>query len=124
MTQAIRYTILAIGAATMLMPILSCATEPTIELQRNPFDRPAEELLAVNATTSNTVSDATTNPYLRAVLVAGAKSVVNFGGVILQIGESTNGYNLLSVEEGRATFSKDGETMVFSVDKKEGIEDL
>jgi len=54
-------------------------------------------------------------PLLRAVLAAGPNSVVNLGGVILQVGESANGYRLLSVEEYVATFSRDGEKVVLSL---------
>jgi len=121
MMRATLHATLGIAAATMLVASYARATEP--ELQRNPFDRPAADLLINNATPANRGSTTESGPVLRAVLAAGSKSVVNFGGVILQIGESANGYRLLSVEEGGATFSRDGERVLLSLYKQDQAED-
>jgi hypothetical protein len=121
MMRAIVHAILGVAAATMLGASYARATEP--ELQRNPFDRPAADLLINNAAPTNRGSTTESGPVLRAVLAAGSKSVVNFGGVILQIGESANGYRLLSVEEGGATFSRDGEKILLSLYEQEQAED-
>ena len=66
------------------------------------------------------VNEKPDNIGLRGVLVAGTKSVVDFGGVILQIGESTDGYLLLAVEEGKATFRKSGKVIVFTLYEQSG----
>jgi hypothetical protein len=123
MMRAILNTILIVSAAMMLVASYARATEPTIELQRNPFDRPAADVLVNNAAPVNRGSTSESTPFLRAVLAAGSKSVVDFGGVILQIGESVNGYRLLSVEEGGATFSKEGEKVLFSLYEEQQVED-
>lgn len=103
------------AAMLLLVPALTAAADTRIELRRNPFDRPTFEVLQGNAANSSTPSAETGAPGLRAVLFAGEKSVVNFGGVIMQIGESTNGYELLAVEEGRAIFLSKGKKIVFSL---------
>jgi len=116
------HIILGVATATMLAASYASAGESTVDLQRNPFDRPEDDLLISNTIPSNRGSTTESNPLLRAVLAAGSKSVVNFGGVILTIGESANGYRLLSVKEDGATFSRDGEKVVFSLYKQEQVE--
>jgi hypothetical protein len=120
---ALVHAILGIAAVTMLVASYARASDSIVELQRNPFDRPEAELLISNTATSNRGSTPESGPVLRAVLAAGSKSLVNFGGVILQIGESASGYRLLSVEEDGAIFSRDGEKVVFSLYKQEQAED-
>ncbi|MCZ6912189.1 MAG: hypothetical protein O7F72_05225 [Proteobacteria bacterium] len=96
-------------------PMLAEAADPQLELRRNPFERPVLEELTASTLTRSSVAKAADDPGLRAVLVAGSKSSVNFGGVIIQIGETTNGYLLLSVEEGSAVFSNKGKKVAFSL---------
>ncbi len=105
--------IVGLAAVTSLVVSYARAAEP--ELQRNPFDRPEEILLISSSVSANRTSTIESATLLRAVLAAGPKSVVNLGGIILQIGESANGYRLLSVEEDGATFSRDGEKVVLSL---------
>ena len=64
----------------LLVSTLARANEAPAELHRNPFDRPAAAALTTNAAVPNTDSTTEGDPYLRAVLVAGLKSVVDFGG--------------------------------------------
>ena len=117
----LRNTIILAAATIVFMPTIVAAEEPQAALQRNPFERPAVELLAANVAVVNNNSLANQDPGLRAVLVAGSKSVVNFGGDILQIGESSGEYRLLSVDDGKATFSRNDKTIVFSIyDQKSG----
>jgi len=123
MTRAIPHTILGVAAATMFFAAFARAGEPAVELQRNPFDRPEAGLLINNVATKSRGSLSESGPFLRAVLAAGSKSVVDFGGVILQIGQSANGYRLLSVEEGGATFSRDGEKVLLSLYEQEQVDD-
>jgi len=111
-----RLGILAIiGLAAVVSAVAPYAQAAEPELQHNPFDRPEELLLISSSAPANSTSTVESGPLLRAVLAAGPKSVVNLGGVILRIGESADGYRLLSVEEGGATFSRDGEKVVFSL---------
>jgi hypothetical protein len=115
-------TVLAI-ALLVFLPAISTAADTRVELRRNPFERPTFEVLQATAASSSTPSAAAQSPGLRAVLFAGPKSVVDFGGVIMQIGESANGYKLIAVEEGRATFRIKGKRVVFSLyEQDEGSE--
>ena len=123
MTRAIRKAILSAGAVTMLSTALARAAEPPVEPQRNPFERPSVGALTTKVSDQSSSSSTTSSPYLRAVLFAGAKSVVDFGGVVLQVGESADGYRLVSVEEGQATFRRDHEDIVFSVYVEDSSED-
>jgi hypothetical protein len=122
MMSAMRCAILA-AAMTTLLASHAEAKEPSVELRRNPFDRPVAEVLTNNAAPASRDSTRGGEPFLRGVLTAGRNSVVNFGGVILQIGESVNGYRLLSVEEDQATFSRDGEKVVLTLYNPERAED-
>ena len=113
--------IIGIAAVTMLLASNAGASAP--ELRRNPFDRPLTVLLNTDVAPASNASISESGPLLRAVLSAGPKSVVDFGGVILRIGESADGYQLLSVDEGGATFKRDGEKVVFSFYEQEQAED-
>ncbi len=123
MTIELRNAMLATVAITHLMPVLAVAAEPQIELQRNPFSRPAAEELMVTAANPNEGLAAGRAPGLRAVLVAGSKSVVNIGGVILQVGECADAYCLLSVEEGKARVSRNGKEIVLSLYEQDESEE-
>jgi hypothetical protein len=115
-----RSAVVAVGAMLILAATFARATEPQVELRRNPFERPAAREFTTNAAIPNSDLTEGGDPGLRGVLVAGTKSVVDFGGVILQIGESTDGYLLIAVEEGKATFRKNGKVIVFSLYEQSG----
>jgi len=119
----LRNAMLATATITLLVPVLVAAAEPQIELQRNPFARPAAEELMVTAASSNEGLAASRAPGLRAVLVAGSKSVVNIGGVILQVGECADAYCLLSVEEGKARVSRNDKEIVLSLYEQDESEE-
>ena len=119
----LRNAVLAMVAITYLMPALAVAAEPQIELQRNPFSRPAAEELMVTAAIPNEGLAAGRAPELRAVLVAGSKSIVNIDGVILQVGECADAYCLLSVEEGKARVSRNDKEIVLSLYEQDESEE-
>ena len=121
MTAALQNAMLVVAAMSTFTSATAEAAEPQVELLRNPFARPATAELVANAVSMNDVPTLTVNTELRAVLVAGRKSIVDFGGVILQIGESTSGYRLLEVGEGTATFNRKGERIVFSLYEPEQV---
>ena len=121
MTAALQNAMLIVAAISTFASATAEAAEPQVELLRNPFARPAITELIANAVSVNDVLTRGANTELRAVLVAGPKSIVNFGGVILQIGDSTNGYRLLEVGEGTATFNRKGEKIVFSLYEPEQV---
>ena len=123
MTIAFRKVMFMVAAISFLAPVLAVTEEPQIELKQNPFARPAAEELMVATVSSNEGLAAGRAPGLRAVLVAGSKSAVNIDGVILQVGECSNAYCLLSVEEGNASVSKDGKKVVLSLYDQEQSEE-
>ena len=77
-----------IGFAAVTSLAASNAGGAEQELQRNPFDRPEETRLISSSAPKSRTSTVESGPLLRAVLAAGPNSVVNLGGVILQVGES------------------------------------
>jgi len=99
-----------IGMLAASLP--AAATDEDVRLRRNPFERPVLE--TVEADVSEGGAKTLENPGLRAVLVAGDRSVVNFGGVIMEIGDTANGYKLLAVSEGTAVFRYNGKKVVFT----------
>lgn len=115
MIAKLQNTMLTTAAITLLLPTASGAAETRIELQRNPFARPAVEELVGNAGTANEGLPAERDLGLRAVLVAGSKSVVDIGGVILQVGECRDAICLLSVEEGKVRISRNDKEIVLSL---------
>ena len=115
MTAVLKNTILVVTVMSIFTLATAKAAEPQVELLRNPFARPAIAELVADAAGVSDVLTGGGNTELRAVLVAGPKSIVDFGGVILQIGDSTNGYRLIEVGEGTATFNRKGEKIVFSL---------
>lgn len=123
MMNELRNTMLATAAITLLLPSLSGATESQIELQRNPFARPAVEELVGNAGAANEGPAAGRDPGLRAILVAGAKSVVDMGGVILQVGECKDAVCLLSVEEDKVRISRNDKEIVLSLYEQDNSEE-
>jgi hypothetical protein len=121
MTAVFQNAMLVVAAMSTFISATAEAAEPQVELLRNPFVRPAAEELVASAVNVNEVPTMESDTELRAVLVAGPKSIVDFGGVILQIGESTSGYRLLEVGEGTATFNRKGEKIVFSLYEPERV---
>ena len=115
MTAVLKNVMLVATVMSIFMFATAKAAEPQVELLRNPFARPAITELVANTANVSEVPARGGNAALRAVLVAGPKSTVDFGGVILQIGDSTNGYRLIEVGEGTATFNRKGEKIVFSL---------
>ena len=115
MTATLKNAMLVVTVMSIFTLATAKAAEPQVKLLRNPFARPAIAEFVADAANVNDVRIRGGNAELRAVLVAGTKSIVDFGGVILQIGESTNGYRLTEVGEGTATFNRKGEKIVFSL---------
>jgi hypothetical protein len=70
-------------------------------LQHDPFVRP---VLAPQAVSMTAEQEAKRKPELRAVMVAGSKSLVNLEGALLRQGEQINGYRLIEVHEESAIF--------------------
>lgn len=93
-------------------------------LKHDPFARPvltgsAAPLLA--NTTKPPLPEPLWKPELRAIMLAGPKSIVNVSGVLVGIGEQTNGYRLVEVHEETAVFVNHKKRVTLSL---RGIEPL
>lgn len=89
--------------------------------QRNPFQPPID-LSADAAETIGAQQDGEPEVValeLRATLLAGERSSANLGGAIVSIGDEIAGYRLVSIQEGEAVLSKDGETIRLSVNDQD-----
>jgi hypothetical protein len=56
---------------------------------------------------------------LRAVMIGGARPLVNLGGTILGIGDSMEGFLLVEVRERSAVFTKDGKRIELALGRKQ-----
>lgn len=74
----------------------------TRTLRHNPFTRPA---LGDESSGRVAAAASSHHPVLRATLVAGKRSLANVEGRLLGIGDQHEGYHLIRVGEGDATFT-------------------
>ncbi len=81
-----------------------------VEIKRDPFDHPA--LVKQMEQKKKPVIEETVNLKLKATLVAKQDSMANVNGVLLNLGESIEGYRLLRVNEGEAVLEKNGKIVV------------
>jgi len=91
------------------------ASDPV--LTKNPFKRPA---LTPTLTTSisGTNSEGAGGFVLRGTLVAGKSSMANVSGKIIYVGESVDGYRLLSIEEGKVVLVKNNKNITLRMEDK------
>jgi len=82
------------------------AQAQSADLKHNPFARPAPGAVASVAAPARavTVPAAEWKPELRAILAAGARSIVNVEGTVIPIGEKFEGHRLVEVHESSAVF--------------------
>ncbi len=99
----------------LLLMLILLVASPTVEvwadtlapeLKNNPFDQP--NLIVDSAAKAEGQVTAKWSGLLQATLVSGADSLANVDGNLIAIGEDYNGYRLLRVGEGTATFGKAG----------------
>ncbi len=103
-------------SATLALVLAVTASNAAEPPERNPFQIPIdlEDPVAVEA---GMQPETVPEPLrLRATLLAGARSSVILDGAILTIGEEYSGYRLVSVHEGEAVLSKNGEAVRLFVD--------
>lgn len=87
------------------------------ELRHNPFDRPDFVAKLTHGAEGAQLSGW---PYvLHATLRAGALSLANVDGRLIGVGEEYEGYRLIRVGEGDATFQKDGLRVTVTVGNKD-----
>jgi hypothetical protein len=93
--------------------VMAAGPEPR-NLQHDPFVRPAFAMPAVANNPASAANAATGGlpdklPFeLLSVINAGSRSLVNAGGKFIKLQEKIEGYQLVSVGNGKAVFVKDG----------------
>ena len=104
----------------LLIALLATATAAEDTLRHNPFSRPD---LGNRATPGSGASSGALD--LRAILMAGRRSLVNVGGDLIGVGESVNGFELIAVGDGHARFRRGTETLTVHLlePDEEGSED-
>ena len=90
-----------------------------VSLRFDPFERPDLWQPAGSDPDSRARPEPGWQPTLRATLVAGAGSLANLGGSVLQLGEEAHGYRLREVRRWEALFEKGGVTLVLPVEAAE-----
>lgn len=92
-------------------------------LKHDPFARPALTGTAapLSASNANAAAEPVWKPELRAIMLAGPKSIVNIGGMLVGIGEQTNGYRLVEVHQETAVFVNNKKRVTLTL---RGIEPL
>jgi hypothetical protein len=104
---------LSLGAAAS---VCVAAGDGASKLRNDPFDqhrthrpdlRPEQAAAAPQAW----------RPELRAVLVAGDRSMADVGGIIVKLGGEVDGFRLLEVRDRKAVFVKNGTRLTLSIDR-------
>ncbi len=108
----------ALGRGAAITIFAVCAASARAESEGKLRFDPFRAREAVNATSSGGSADTSQGvfvPELRATLIGRRRSVVDFGGVILALGEEAHGYTLLDVWPYQAVFEYGGEEVVLEV---------
>ena len=109
-----------VSAALLCLPGLAQAQADG--LKHDPFARPA--LVASRPASAAPVPASIAKaplpepewkPELRAIIVAGPKSIVNVEGALVRIGEQINGYRLVEVDEESAVFVNNKKRITLSL---------
>lgn len=93
-------------------------------LQHDPFARPAFSALPTSGTDgaparqAQAVRDGNPKLKLHAVLLAGPDSMANVDGVLVRVGESVQGYRLVSVHDRSAVFEKNNAKFTLEIGTK------
>ena len=88
------------------------------DLTYNPFLRPSFLIIKDDIEIDFSKQAEKENIDLRAVIYDGEDSMVNLGGIIIKVGETTQGYKLLSVKNKNVTFLKNNSTMTIKINNK------
>lgn len=111
--------VLYLSAGLLCLPGLAEAQADG--LKHDPFARPVlvQRPASVGSVPGNSVKapgpEPIWKPELRAVMVAGPKSIVNVAGALVRIGEQINGYRLVEVREETAVFVKNTKRVTLSL---------
>lgn len=91
------------------------------KLQRDPFQRPdlnkiaAREPVIIEPDYLD-LPPMAWHPRLKGTLRSSSGSFANVDGQVIKVGESIDGFRLIAVSERAATFLKEGETVVLTLD--------
>jgi hypothetical protein len=119
-TRLGRIGVCCVGAAGLSMAL----ADESLPLRNDPFSRPQLAAMAsknpaiagLGTTTSPEAGPLVTwAPRLKAVLVAGDRSLVNLDGTIVRLGEEVDGYRLVQVQDREAIFKKEKQRIVLKM---------
>ena len=108
-------------AAPWLLACMPGLAHPQADtLKHDPFARPALAALQrlkpqAQSAAAISAQEPVWNPELKAVMLAGAKSMVDVDGQMVGIGEEIHGHKLLEVRDGEAVFIKDGKRRIVAM---------
>ncbi len=114
-----------VAAASLVLGFAETASaQEASTLTKNPFKRP---ILSAPQANADAVTDGGALPApqweIRAILVAGGDSLVNIAGEIIRLGEIHEGLELISVDESKAVFRRDGERITIRLYEDENVTD-
>jgi len=120
--MSVRGLLIIVIAGWMVFAARLQADEAVYVLQANPFNKPLiEEVVETKAVAKPEPSLIRLG--LRATMVGKEESFANVGGMIVGIGEEIEGYKLVSVENEKAVFSKDGDSITLTLDSESNHEE-
>lgn len=108
--------------ALLLLAAPSAAQDPDPTLATNPFDRPAFVVNLSDAAARGPLAPAVLLD-LRTTMVGKDAAFANINGEILSVGDTLDGYRVVSIREGRVILTKDGERMALDVYARQRGED-
>ena len=97
--------------AVLCLSAAAGAAEDRRDLRWNPFEKPSLLAEPVPPTGSARSVEPELPPVLSGTLASTTAPMAILGGRLLSVGEEHAGYRLVSVQEGAATFYKQGETV-------------
>jgi len=104
---------LTLGAAAS---VCIAAGEGASKLRNDPFDQHRSHKPGLRPEQTAAAPQAW-RPELRAVLVAGDRSMADVGGIIVKLGGKVDGFRLLEVRDREAVFVKNGTRLTLSIDR-------
>ncbi len=115
------YKQMALMVALCVLFSSSAIADRNVSMQFNPFAYADKKKISISrkptsAQISNKLPKSISwKPSLLATIVAGQKSMANVEGRLVRIGQSVNGFTLLSVDKNSATFKKNAKKYVLKL---------
>lgn len=95
----------------VILTVVAHASAPSEPLKNNPFKRPDYLMSKSRADGGSIGSSISPNFDLRAVILDGKYSLVNFGGKFYRLGDSVNQFVLAKVTDNKVVLIRDGESI-------------